>query len=76
MMVMCNSGTEETIDQLFFECTFATECWATINIDWDTSLPLLDKFTHAREAHSIPFFTEATLIATWELWKVRNNKIF
>jgi hypothetical protein len=74
--VMCNSGAEETIDHLFFECTFATECWATINIDWDTSLPLLDMFTHARKAHSISFFTEATLIAAWELCKVRNDKIF
>jgi len=24
--VMCDSGEEETIDHLFFECTFAKEC--------------------------------------------------
>ena len=74
--VMGDSGEEETIDHLLFECTFAKECWATIHINWDTSLPLLDRYTQARGAHNIPFFTEATLIAAWELWKVRNDKIF
>jgi len=49
----------------FFDCEFAKECWATIHIDWDVSLPLLDRYTQARGAHSIPFFTEATLIAAW-----------
>ena len=56
--------------------TRGKECWATIHINWDTSLPLLDRYTQARGAHNIPFFTEATLVATWELWKVRNDKIF
>jgi hypothetical protein len=63
---MCDSGDEETIDQKFFECAFAKECWATIHIDWDVSLPLLDRYTQARGAHNIPFFTEATLIAARE----------
>lgn len=65
--VMCDSGEVETIDHLFFGCEFAKECWATIHIDWDVSLPLLDRNTQACEAHSIPFFVEATLIAAWEL---------
>jgi hypothetical protein len=28
--VMCNSGAEETIDHLFFDCPFAKECWAML----------------------------------------------
>jgi len=76
MCVMCDAREEETLDHLFFECQFAKECWATIQIDWDVSLSLLDRYTQAREAHTIPFFTEATLIAAWELWKVRNDKVF
>jgi hypothetical protein len=74
--VMCNSGEEKTIEHLFFECEFAKECWAAINIIWDMSLPLLDRYTQARETHSIPFFTKTTLIAALELWKVRNDKVF
>ena len=45
--VMCDSGEEENIDHLFFDCEFAKECWATIHIDWDVSLPLLDRYTQA-----------------------------
>jgi hypothetical protein len=45
--VMCDSGEEETIDHLFFDCEFAKECWAIIHIDWDMSLPLLDRYTQA-----------------------------
>ena len=45
--VMCDSGEEETSDHLFFGCEFAKECWATIHIDWDVSLPLLDRYTQA-----------------------------
>jgi hypothetical protein len=74
--VMCDSGDEETIDHLFFECAFAKDCWATLHIDWDVSLPLLDRYTQAHGAHNIPFFTKATLIVAWELWKVRNDKVF
>ena len=76
MCVMCDAREEETLDHLFFECQFAKECWATIQIDWDVSLSLLDRYTQAHEAHTIPFFIEATLIAAWELWKVRNDKVF
>lgn len=75
LYVLCVT-VETTIDHLFFDCAFAKECWNTIHIDWDASLTLLDRFIQARSARTIPFFTEATLIAAWEIWKVRNDKIF
>jgi hypothetical protein len=55
--VMCDSGAEETVEHLFFEYEFAKEYWAAINIFWDMSLPLLDRYTQAQETHSIPYFT-------------------
>ena len=54
---MCDSGAEETVEHLFFEYEFAKEYWAAINIFWDMSLPLLDRYTQAQETHSIPYFT-------------------
>jgi hypothetical protein len=36
--VMCNTGEQETIEHLFFDCPFAQECWATIDVIWDVSL--------------------------------------
>jgi hypothetical protein len=47
--VMCDSGEEETIEHLLFECEFAKECWAAINIVWDISLPLLDTYSSPRD---------------------------
>jgi hypothetical protein len=31
LCVLCDTGLEEDIDHLFFECPFATQCWNTIN---------------------------------------------
>lgn len=74
--VMCNLGELETIEHLFFECPFAQDCWMRIGISWDSSLELYDRFTQARQSHNIPWFTEAVLIAAWELWKLCNDKVF
>ena len=76
LCIMCDNGEEETIDFLFFDCPFAKECWASIHFSWDESLQLNDRLTQARMAHNLPFFTKATLIGTWELWQMRNDKIF
>jgi hypothetical protein len=74
--VMCAAGSLETIEHLFFECCFAQDCWSKLEINWDISLNPLDRFIEARSTHQLPFFTEASLIAAWELWKVRNDKVF
>ena len=76
LCVLCDTGEEETIDHLFFTCPFAVQCWSSINFNWDNQLSLEDRLTHARSTHNLPFFTEATMIAAWELWKLRNDKIF
>jgi hypothetical protein len=73
--VMCSSGEQETIEHLFFDCPFAQECWSMIGVTWDTSLPLMDRFTQVRSSHANPFFIEAVLIAAWELWKLCNDKV-
>jgi len=74
--VMCNTGSEEDIDHLFFHCPFASQCWAAIDFTWDTSLSLPERFARASQDHDLQFFTEASLIGAWELWKLRNDKVF
>lgn len=74
--VMCSSGQPKTIEHLFFECPFAAECWAIVNFQWDLSLPLHDRLVAAGQNHNLPFCTEAALIAAWEIWKMRNDKVF
>jgi hypothetical protein len=74
--IMCTTGEQETIEHLFFDCPFAQSCWARIGVNWDSTIQLLDRLTQARTSHTIPCFTETVFIAAWELWKVRNDKVF
>jgi hypothetical protein len=36
----------------------------------------MERLVAANSLHNLDFFAEATLIAAWELWKLRNDKIF
>jgi hypothetical protein len=76
LCVMCNTGSEEDIEHLFFQCPFANQCWAAIGFTWDNSLPLMERLARPRQDHDLQFFTEAALIGAWELWKIRNDKVF
>lgn len=74
--VMCDSGELETIEHLFFDCIFAQECWLKLGITWNSALELFDRFMQARSSHTTPFFAEVVMIAAWELWKLRNDRVF
>jgi hypothetical protein len=37
---------------------------------------MLECLVAASSTHNLEFFTEASLIAAWELWKVHNDKVF
>ena len=76
LCVLCNTRAEETIDHIFFDCPFSRSCWNSMNINWNSSLSLLDRFYEARQIHNLQFFTEITLIAAWEIWNIRNDKVF
>lgn len=74
--IMCTTGEQETIEHLFFGCPFAQSCWAKIDVNWNLNLELFDRLSQATTSHPIPCFIEAVLIVAWELWKVRNDKVF
>jgi hypothetical protein len=74
--VLCTAGTEETIEHLFFQCPFACQCWDRIGFHLDLNLDVTDMILHARRASNLKFFTEIVLLAAWELWKVRNDRVF
>jgi hypothetical protein len=76
LCVMCNEGEQETIDHLFFACPFAKACWAAINFAWDDTADILDRLILGGAEHPLPFFSEAAMVAAWELWKLRNDKVF
>jgi hypothetical protein len=74
--IMCNLGEEEDIDHLFFSCPFAQQCWQKLNVTWDNTQNLATRVSAARSQYPGPFFMEISLIASWEIWKLRNRKVF
>jgi len=69
--VMCNLGEEEDIGHLFFSCPFAQQCWQKLNVTWDNTQNLATRVSAARSQYPGPFFMEISLIASWEIWKLR-----
>jgi hypothetical protein len=60
----------------FFSCPFARDCWTKIKLTWDLSPGLDACILQGKRNSGHDFFIEAALIATWEIWKMRNDKIF
>jgi hypothetical protein len=74
--VLCNGNIEETAFHLFFSCTFSKSCWQAININWRDNLHFFPMMKKARQDFQHWFFMEVFIIATWHIWKQRNNLIF
>ena len=73
---LCNTSLEETSHHLFFQCPFSKECWDSIDIHWELSLPPLDMLITARRDFGSSIFREILITACWVLWKTRNAAIF
>ena len=74
--IMCNNSSEEDIDHLFFTCPLAVSCWNSLSIQWSLAPSICDRILSAIHNHSLPLFMEIFMIAAWELWNLRNSKIF
>jgi hypothetical protein len=69
-------GTEETMDHLFLECSFARECWGLIGLTVISSPDPLQRFESFRNQIANNFFMEIIIIMCWSIWSVRNDAIF
>lgn len=75
LCILCTDNCED-IDHLFFNCEFSKRCWNAIGIHWNSTVELLQRLAIAKNQYNLPFFVEVVLIASWELWKIRNDKVF
>jgi len=50
--------------------------WNYLQISWPMGGTMLDIVQGAKNSFGHPFFMEVALIACWNIWKVRNDKIF
>jgi hypothetical protein len=74
--VMCNDQVEEDIRHLFFDCSFATNCWHKIGIQWQPTDSMFAMIDERRIFLQNPYFMEVFVIAAWEIWNLRNGIIF
>ena len=74
--VLCPTRAHEDRDHLFFTCAFSQRIWNYLQIEWQQGDDLYSIVKAARRGFAKPFFSEVVMIACWNLWLVRNDKIF
>jgi len=74
--VLCTTNTHEDLDHLFFNCPFADACWQRLDFQWASIQNISERVLNLMVTTGIPFFMEIFIFAAWELWKLRNSKIF
>ena len=74
--ILCGLPIEETLEHLFFECHFSSDCWSHLGLSWHPGNSRLQNVSKAKEDWNRPLFMELFLLAAWSIWKERNNKHF
>jgi len=74
--VLCDGSVRETLQHLFFACSFSKRFWEKIGVHWDIALPLMPMLVDARSRTTSPFFNVALIAGSWSLWNHRNKIIF
>ena len=73
---LCPLQVRETRDHLFFNCNFSVRVWNYLQIDWSAGTSMSDLVIQARRSFDKPFFNEVVFIACWNIWIIRNAKVF
>jgi hypothetical protein len=74
--VLCPGRIFEDRIHLFFECTFSSRIWNYLQIDWEGDDDMQVVLNKARRSFAQPFFMEVIILACWNIWLIRNGKIF
>ena len=73
---LCPLQVRETRDHLFFNCNFSVRVWNYLQIDWPAGNSMSDVAIQARNDFDKPFFFEVVFAACWNIWIIRNAKVF
>jgi hypothetical protein len=74
--VLCPGKVYEDRIHLFFECNFSVRVWNYLQIEWKPHDYLQEVLDQARRSFGRPFFMEVLMTACWNIWILRNGKIF
>ena len=73
---LCPLKARETRDHLFFNCNFSVRVWNYLQIDWSSGDSMSDLVIQARNSFDKPFFTKEVFTSCWNIWIIRNAKVF
>jgi hypothetical protein len=73
---LCPGRNYEDRTHLFFECNFSTRIWNYLQITWQPKDNMQDILAVAKRSFNKPFFMEVLMTACWNIWLIRNGKIF
>jgi hypothetical protein len=73
---LCPIRAYEDRTHLFFQCNFSTRIWNYLQIEWIHHDDLQVVVATARQRFHKPFFMEVVVVACWNIWLIRNTKIF
>jgi hypothetical protein len=73
--VLCSADALEDWSHLFFECNFSVRVWIYLQVNW-TSGSGPEMLKNTKKIFKGPCFVEIIILACWNIWKQRNNKIF
>lgn len=73
--MLCPTGALETSTHLFFECQFSLDCWQIVHMAWNTDREMQIMFDTASRnwPHNKVLFKEISILAAWNIWKIRNR---
>jgi len=74
--VLCPGNHREDRDHLFFNCRFSHRVWNYLQMYWPPGEDQVETVIQARRDFAKPFFTELVFIACWNIWTIRNGKVF
>lgn len=73
---MCNENCEESILHLFWDCTFAQQCWNSISPNRQRGISFFDEVLLINHTFPSKIAMDITILGCWNLWMQRNGKIF
>jgi hypothetical protein len=74
--VLCTINVEETLQHLFFECSFNKWCWRFVNVYWNTQLTPQNMIIQSHSQFNSRIFREVIMVAGWSIWCYGNVVIF
>ena len=73
---ICNTGTEETLQHLFFQCPLALNCWNLLQVQPVNSDSVFDIIESFKYQLNTPIFMSLIIMHCWTTWTTRNDLIF